>query len=1271
MSKLITALMVAAMVIIGHFTVSAQATTGTLKGVVVDATGSVVAGANVKVKSEGTGIETTVVTNSDGSFTVSALTPGNYTVTTEASGFKRSVKTGVQVNAGVANPANVSLEAGNVSETVTVTASTEDTLQTTQSQISTTIDTRRVEDLPSNGAGGGIDTLALLVPGVIANRVGGTNTNGTGLSVNGNRGRSNNFQIDGSDNNDLSVGGPALFVDFQDSVQEFQVITNNFDARFGRNQGAIINIVGKSGTNNFHGSAFWHHQDAQALNSLNNIQRRDGTTENDRFLYNVFGGTVGGPVYLPDFGSGAPGVWSGKDHAFFFLAYQGIRNPSSTLGQSLSLGILPSEFGRLQSTFPGNAVVNTIATFSPWAIPGAQLNINPSSAAAVTGAQINLGGVPGCTKAISVSATPPVFGSDGITPCGAYTTPLNPATGQPFLIGGPYDVLNWGTAANPAFFQAAQYQRTQDTTFTEDYWNLRFDVRASNKDNISFRWLRQASDAKNALQGPSSGFNGDVPAGSTNYGGNWSRAISNSMLNDLRVNYQKIKVDFGGGCDAATPGCIPSSTKIDVALANIAFSPILGLTKTNTMPTIGPATNLPQGRTGQVYQFADNLSWNTGKHAFTFGAEFKYLKTLTPFLPGFNGIFSYNTTGIPTGAAAATRIINNAPSAVTIVAGDPLLNFPEKDQYYFVQDDFKVKPNLTLNLGVRYEYTGQPINELNKQSVARESNAATALYDPTLPLSVRTVPTVPADKNNFAPRFGFAYTPHFWKKLFGDDATVFRGGYSIAYDAAFYNILTNVMSAAPFAASLVISPTALTVSGNPSPLPNNPFGNTVRAAAQASGVLPLGKLNPTFLSQTTVAPDYKSPFAEQWSFGVQRLLGKKHIVEARYVGNHGVSLFQNINGNFFIGPLVNGFTRNFVNNGGGSITFQNFANLLPSGTVAQVCTNDASTPFVDESICNNRQFRTGGVTQRANTSHSSYNSLQARYNGRFLNDSLNVNASYTWSKTMDDSSEIFALGDIASPNAQNPFCINKCEFALSDLDRPQAFSLNFILDVPFFKQQKGFVGHLLGGWQINSTYILTSGAHFTPNNNVAGSLGLGGTYLTAGDRPFWGNPNAPRGSVGISQIDANLVFGVPCNPSPCSSTTTGFWSMNELQSDAGDSLAVNPNDVRYIINGPGAARFFGTPFGNVPRNSETGPIFNNLNMSLFKNIRVRENMKLQLRAEAFNFLNHPNPGFGVASGGFLPDQNLTDAGVAGSAFNNFQDIAYANRVIQVGIRFVF
>src|SRR5579885_3541368 len=207
----------------------AQAVTGTLRGTVADANGGVVAGATVTAKNEATGTTTPAsTTTGEGIFDFAGLPPGTYTVTVEAAGFKRAVSTSVQVKAGIVNPLDVKLEPGNVAETVTVTSNTEEIVQRDQSQISTTIDSRRIQDLPSNGAGGGLDTLRLLAPGVVNNRVGGTNTNGTGLSVNGNRGRSNDFQIDVEDNNDLSVGGPALFVDFQDSVQEYQIITNNF-----------------------------------------------------------------------------------------------------------------------------------------------------------------------------------------------------------------------------------------------------------------------------------------------------------------------------------------------------------------------------------------------------------------------------------------------------------------------------------------------------------------------------------------------------------------------------------------------------------------------------------------------------------------------------------------------------------------------------------------------------------------------------------------------------------------------------------------------------------------------------------------------------------------------------------------------------------------------------------------------------------------------------------------------------------------------------------
>ena len=267
----------------------AQATTGSIKGTVVDPNGNVVAGAEISAKNEATGVEKSTVTSGDGNYEIKELPPGKYSVAVGAtSGFSPKTVTGVDVRLGETTSLKVDLVVGSASAIVTVTAETETTIQTDTSQISSNFENRKVQDLPSNAAGNGIDTLALLAPGVVPG-FGNVNSNGTTLSVNGNRARANNFTIDGTDNNDLSIGGPSYFVDNQDAVQEYQVITNNFSAQYGRNQGAIVNIVLKSGGNNFHGSLFEFHRNS-AADALTNLERRDpGRSAKDKFISNVFG----------------------------------------------------------------------------------------------------------------------------------------------------------------------------------------------------------------------------------------------------------------------------------------------------------------------------------------------------------------------------------------------------------------------------------------------------------------------------------------------------------------------------------------------------------------------------------------------------------------------------------------------------------------------------------------------------------------------------------------------------------------------------------------------------------------------------------------------------------------------------------------------------------------------------------------------------------------------------------------------------------------------
>ncbi len=1245
-----------------------QAQTGTLRGTVTDPNGGVVAGATVTAKSQATGVSSaSIQTNSEGIYVISNLVPGKYTLTVEQTGFKKKSVTDIDVGLGAIAEITVALEVGAPSESVTVISTGEELVTKDQAQISTTFETRKIEDLPSNGAAGGLDTLALLAPGVVASRNSGVNTDGAGLSVNGNRGRSNNFQIDGSDNNDLSIGGPSLFVDNQSQVSEYQIITNNFSAQYGRNSGAVVNIVTKQGGNEFHGDLFEYHQDWRNLASLNNVERATTTkTHPDRNLYNAFGGTVGGPIWLPRFGEGDKSIWKGKDKAFFFFSYQGVRNPSTFIARGSGLSILASDFARLQALSPGNTALNDIATLSAFAFSHGSVRPRTDFSTRLGGtisSAFNLTAPAGCAKVIAVGTTP-------VAGCGAYTTFINPATGAAFLTGGPFDVFNLGTAAAPNLFQAAFAERDYAAPFTENEWSTRFTVKPTNKDNVDFRYLKQVQLFVNN-GGSSNGFSYDVPATSKNLGGTWTRQISNTFVNEFKATTQDLRVEFGGADPSFGASAIPKPADIGNTIAQITFaSPLVGVRNTSSaMSTIGGATNIPQGRLVKVYQYADTMSWVRGKHSLVFGAEYKHLVNKVPFLPLFQGQFTFST------ASAITRLLNNAPSAISLTAGEPVTTYKENDQYYFLQDDFKIRSNLTLNLGVRYEYTGQPINQLHDITVARESGSPKAIFDPTLPLSVRTVPFVKPDKNNWAPRVGFAWSPKFesgfMHKLVGSDATVIRGGFAIAYDPAFYNILLNLQNVAPYSAALSLSSANALASTttSPLPLPANPTAINNQAIASTSGVLPLGKLNPIYLSQTQVSSDFHSPYSEQFSFGIQRQLNRSNVFEVSYVGTQGVDLFQSVNGNFFIKPLVNGLPNLF----GTGIDFPSFSSKLPAGIGFQTCVDNPATLFVNESVCNGRLKVANSITIRNNGAHSTYHSLQSRYAGRFMKNALSINASYTFSKTIDNASEIFAFADIGSANPQNPFCSGSCEKALSNLNRPHAFSASAIYDLPFFKEQRGFVGHLLGGWQLNGVQVVTSGNPYTPTDVTNGAYGLGNTYLTAGQRAFIGNPNAPATAVGISAIDAFIIYGAP----PVAGTSTVFYSMN-IANQTGQWVPVSPSAVRLIINAPGSAKIFGTPFGDMPRNFLHGPAINQLNMSIFKNTKIGERVKLQLRAEAYNVLNHPNPGYGInaqpanaPSAGYLPNITLDNAGVTNGGFANFKDISLARRVIQFGIRLTF
>jgi outer membrane receptor protein involved in Fe transport len=1157
----------------------AQATSGGIRGVVTDVNGAVVPNAPVVATNLATGVEYKTTTTGEGVYSIPRIPPGKYSIQIEVQGFKKASVQDLEVTVGRDSVVDVQMEPGAVSETVTVTASGELRIEKDTAQISSKFSGRSITDLPINVGGGGLDRIALAMPGVTPGIAANVNSNGTQLSVNGNRTRANNFSIDGVDNNDLSIGGPNYFVRNKDLVEEFQVITNNFSAEYGRNAGAIVNIVSKQGGNDFHGALTWYHQDNKLFNSLTNLEKRAGQENPSPNLNNIFTYGIGGPII--------------REKLFFFTAAEIRRNPGLADLRTTALAPTPAGIQALKAAFPNNGAIQYYADNSAFALGSPEIRTD------VAQSTVTIGGV---------------------------VVPM------------------------------AAVRRVQSVPDNRKEFNQRVDYNMTDKHRIWGRWFYQNSPGKNFLLGVA-GFSGDQPSKSVQLGGGWTWNVSTRAVNEFRFNYSKLDVLFGGGCEPATPGCIPDPLLIDQALTNIA--PLFTAANGAGILGVGPATNLPQGRTVEAYQFTDNYNLTVGRHQLKIGADIRRLRNQAPFLPFVNGQFQFANT---------TQFANNAAGAVNVALGPAALKYTEWDQFYYVQDDWRIRPNLTVNIGLRYENTGQPINLLNDITVARESDPNEAFWRQDVPLERKVVPRIPTDGNNWAPRVGFVWSPQFkdgfLHKLFGDnDATVIRGGYGFSYDAAFYNLLLNISTSSP----LVFATTTQI------PVPNAvPTGDVVRGAAVDAGAIRFNTFDPSFFNRTLVTDGFRSPYIQQWSLGIQRQMSSNYVLEVRYVGNHQVGLFQTINPNPFMGNLVNGFSRTFRNVAGGPVqtmNFRGFAELFP-GVSPLTCVNNPATAD-NEAACNGRLQEFGVARERINGAQATYNGLQARFEGRLRN-WLNYGASYAWSHTLDNSSEVFQFnGGNSNVVSQNPLDRTGGEKSHSGFDFRHVFSAFWVWDIPVYRDQKGVVGHLLGGWQLNGIFRMQPGVRWNPiqltsSRNPYEDSGF--QAFTAGAlsqmRPFFGNLNAPLTSVGITDVDACLFYakcGTSAGQPLFNASPTGFYLFNDLNKAVPVFTPVTPNDVRFIVNGPGAAQRFGSPFGNVPRNFLTGDRVEALDFSVFKTTRVTERIAIQYRLNLFNALNHPN--FGIP--------NSIQLDQAGNTFGNFQENNGGRRTIEMALRVTF
>ena len=778
----------------------AQTSKGFLVGNVTDPNGAVIAGANIKITNTSTGVTRETTSASDGSFRIEAIDPGTYKVEASQNGFRTSVTDTVVVGASQTATVSFKLEVGTQSEVVIVTSGADVILQTQDGARVNTLSKREITELPTPALNPA--NIVFTLPGVIdPGPLAGGFVQGTEFSVNGLRARANNQLIDGLDNNDNSVSGQSYIPFLREGYSEVTVLQSDYSAEFGRAGGAVVNIVTRSGTNDFHGSVY-DVLNNSALNSLTASQRADATRK-PVVVENTYGFSLGGPIK--------------KDKLFFFGTYQ---NDRYRAGTDATLRVPTAQgFNTLRSLFPAGT------------------NPDLDRYLSIVG---NLRG----EREISTVAL---------------------GNGRPNIDFGETNVSSTQPVDDHQFLTRVDWAPTQ-------------------KDSLAFRYVFDDQVFNNqfptAASGgsPFPGFEVDVPGRVQNFFFNYTRTFSTKLTNEARFGYGRFNVEFA----ARDPQVQASGPVFSFTGAGLGQ----GIT------SVGLPSIFPQGRLFNNYQIQDTLSYTVGDHTLRFGGDLNIQRARQQIPFNSRGILTFaGGGGFNAFGNFVDQFSGRGGGGATIQLGDPVI-FPDAVyQNYFINDTWRVRDNLTLNLGLRYENYGTPFNSIPFPAFAG--------FDQP----VETVARQKRDNNNFAPRFSFAYQPRVLKQVFGDGKTVIRGGVSVNYDFFFNNILVNTAATVP-------NSFGATNFGASLPADTDPRG----LAKFGAGSLPTTGTPDPFATINTIPQNLVNPQTFVYNFDIQRELPFSLIADVAYVGSRGTHLFINEQLNPGIGGF-NTLTRAFPNRG--------------------------------------------------------------------------------------------------------------------------------------------------------------------------------------------------------------------------------------------------------------------------------------------------------------------------------------------------------------------
>jgi hypothetical protein len=1033
-----------------------QSEKGAILGVVTDGTGAIVPGATVTITNLGTKTDQIFTTNSEGLYEAPFLIPAAYKVTVTASGFKTAVVSEVTLNVGQRASVNVQLEAGDISAVVNVSDTSTPLLQTESASIGTVVTTKQLTDLPSQDRNvyGFLTLDSTVNNGPTGNAEAFRLNSGGSFAISGTRPSSITFKIDGQGNNDPTFGTPTVTPTL-DTVKEFQLQNNAYSAEFeGITQ---VNIATKSGTSGFHGSAYEFVQNDffQPRNPLL-APDKSGKPAKNKLRFNQFGGTIGGPLWLPRFGEGGPAAI--KDRTFFFFSYEGKRLIGTATGFARVLteaerrGDFSSSLGAcLRSGTTDIPLLNPNGTPSGQCIRAGQI-FDPATT--VTNPSFN--------AAQPSSALNPQFIRRPFANNQVPSNRFNPLVLPLINIQQPLPNRN-----DPDL----NYLGVSGARLIDNQYSMRIDHRFSDSDNIYGRltWQNNARDNVSVL--PFQQL--DVQGKGRVFNFSWSHVVSSSLVNELRLGY--VRGVYGQDIEEIDPA--------DFGISNSALNTLPGLLVSGTL-NFGGFTGSILQTTQNTYQIADNVSWIRGQHAFKFGFKIDENRFKNSDLfnangrATFNGLFSTGNSGIGTlgnrNNFVADFLLGQANSHSLQVPG--IANLQNRPWAVYFQDDWKVRRRVTVNVGFRYEYH-QPFREnlLGGSRVDFENGGIVTVADPAVaqaansPLVVCcTDPrVVDPDKNDFGPRIGVAIQP-----FANDSSTVLRAGYGIFYadTSQFFHWTkyTPLRNATFTGAQTSFQTPAISLSNL---FPSSQF----RTAGGVSVAIPVG-VNPAAVNNQPVVNisslgSYKTPQSQQWSVSLQRELWRDAVLELTYAGNVAKNL-----------PL-----QWFFNQPTFSATAANFQSLVP-----------AANPYL------RREFANFTINSNvvANVLSSNYNAGTAKLTKRFSK-GYSFTSSYTWSKAIDQGAEVFTVF------SNHAFLSNNLDFdanrGVSAFDVPHRWVTNGIVELPFGRGKPllnsgGWVDKLVGGWRFSGVFSLQSGLPFTPYIlGTRTNTGLTNTIVERGD----------------------------------------------------------------------------------------------------------------------------------------------------------------------------